>query len=201
MQRQLNPSTTVSGNYVGAQNHRLNVGGFYNTALTPGPGDPQARALFPYIAPTFYDRSIGAGNYNAFQFQLDKRFTSGLAYQVAYTFSKSLDVSSGWFGAEGTGIQDPYNPRGSYGPSGFDLTHVLSVNAVYELPIGRGKRFSTGNHVVDSVVGNWQINGILLIRSGQPYTMVYSRDQANTGNSGRIRKGEFGWGSEFWNVS
>ena len=73
LQRQLNPSTTVSGNYVGAQNHRLNVGGFYNTALTPGPGDPKSRALFPYIEPTFYDRSIGAGNYNAFQFQLNKR--------------------------------------------------------------------------------------------------------------------------------
>jgi hypothetical protein len=183
LQRQLNPSTTVSGNYVGAQNHRLNVGGFYNTALTPGPGDPKTRALFPYIEPTFYDRSIGAGNYNAFQFQLDKRFISGLAYQVAYTFSKSLDVSSGWFGVEGSGIQDPYNPRGSYGPSGFDLTHVLSANAVYELPIGQGKPFSTGNHVVDYLVGNWQINGILLIRSGQPYTIVYNQDQANTGNS------------------
>ena len=78
---------------------------------------------------------------------------------------------------------------------------MLSVNAVYELPIGQGKRFSTGNHVVDYLVGNWQTNGILLIRSGQPYTMVYSQDQANTGNCGRIRKGEFGWGSEFWNVS
>ncbi len=91
-------------------------------------------------------------------------------------------MSSGWFGIEGVDIQDPYNPRGSYGPSGFDLTHVLSVNAVYELPIGQGKRFSTGNHVVDYGVGNWQINGILLIRSGQPYTVVYNQDQANTGN-------------------
>jgi hypothetical protein len=60
---------------------------------------------------------------------------------------------------------------------------MFSVNAVYELPIGQGKPFSTGNHVVDYLVGNWQINGILLIRSGQPYTIVYNQDQANTGNS------------------
>src|SRR5438552_1636927 len=58
LQRELNSSTTVSGNYVGALNKRLNVGGYYNTALTPGPGDPRSRALYPYMEPTFYDRSI-----------------------------------------------------------------------------------------------------------------------------------------------
>jgi hypothetical protein len=185
VQRQLNSSTTVSGNYVGAINKRLNVGGYYNTALTPGPGDPQARALYPYMEATFYDRSIGNGNYNAFQFQLDKRFTSGLAYQVAYTYSKSIDEgSSGWFGVEGQSLADPYDIKGSRSVSGFDLTHVLSVNTVYQIPIGQGKRFSTGNHVVDYVVGNWQVNGIFLARSGQPYTMIYSQDQANTGNVG-----------------
>jgi hypothetical protein len=183
LQRELNSSTTVSGNYVGALNKRLNVGGYYNTALTPGPGDPKARALYPYIEPTFYDRSIGKGSYNAFQFQLNKRYTNGLAYQVAYTYSKSIDQgSSGWFGVEGNSLTDPYNIAGSSGVSGFDLTHVLSVNAVYQLPIGQGKRLSTGNHVVDYIVGNWQSNGVVLARSGQPYSMVFSQDQANTGN-------------------
>ncbi len=185
VQRELNSSTTVSGNYVGALNKRLNVGGYYNTALTPGPGNPQSRALFPYIEPTFYDRSVGSGNYNAFQFQLNKRYTSGLAYQVAYTYSKSIDEgSSGWFGVEGQSLTDPYNIKGSRSVSGFDLTHVISVNAVYQIPVGQGKRFSTGNHAVDYVVGNWQVNGIFLARSGQPYTMIYSQDQANTGNVG-----------------
>ena len=72
-------------NYVGSGSRRLDVGGYYNVALTPGPGDPQKRALYPYISPTFYDRSIGKANYNGFQFQLNKRFSKGLAYQVAYT--------------------------------------------------------------------------------------------------------------------
>jgi hypothetical protein len=183
LQRQLNASTTVSGNYVGALNKRLNVGGYYNTALTPGPGSTQARALFPYMEPTFYDRSIGTGNYNAFQFQLDKRYANGLAYQVAYTYSKSIDEgSSGWFGVEGQSLPDPYNLKSGRSVSGFDLTHVLSVNTVYQIPVGQGKRFSSGNHAVDYVVGNWQLNGIFLARSGQPYTMIYSQDVANTGN-------------------
>jgi hypothetical protein len=184
LQRQLNSSTTISGNYVGSQNKRLDLGSYYNTALTPGPGNPQARSLFPYMNSTFYDRSVGVGDYNAFQFQLDKRFAGGLAYQVAYTYSKSLDDTSGWFGSEGTVVSDPYHPRNSYGPSGFDLTHVLSVNTVFQIPIGEGKRFSTSNHAVDYVLGNWQLNSIFLIRSGQPYTVIYSQDQANTGNIG-----------------
>ena len=51
--KQLNHSTTVSADYVGSGSRRLDVGGYYNTALTPGPGNPQDRALYPYMAPPF----------------------------------------------------------------------------------------------------------------------------------------------------
>jgi len=163
----------------------MDVGGYYNVALTPGPGDPQARALYPYIAPTFYDRSIGKADYHAFQFQMNKRFTKGLAYQIAYTWSKSIDYgASGWYGVEGQSVSDPYNLRGSRGPSGFDLTHVLSVNALYEIPVGKGKRFQTQNKVADFIIGNWQLNSIFSARSGLPYQVYVSGDVAHTGNVG-----------------
>jgi len=54
-------STTVDVNYVGRALGRLNVGGYYNTALTPGAGECSGTSAIPYIAPTFYDRSIGNG--------------------------------------------------------------------------------------------------------------------------------------------
>ena len=184
VQRELNSSTTVDLNYVGSGSRRLNVGGYYNTALTPGPGDPQSRAPFPYIAPTFYDRSIGNGNYNALQIDLNKRYSSGLAYQVAYTYSKSIDEgSSGWFGVEGQSLTDPYNVAGSRGPSGFDLRHTLSVNMLYQIPVGNGMRFSTKNGVLDYVLGHWQINNIFTARSGVPFNVFFgASDLANTGN-------------------
>jgi len=184
VERELNSSTTVDVNYVGSGSRRLNVGGYYNTALTPGPGDPQARAPFPYIAPTFYDRSIGNGNYNALQVEVNKRYSHGLAYQVAYTYSKSIDEgSSGWFGVEGQSLTDPYNVAGSRGPSGFDLRHTLSVNMLYQIPVGRGMRFSTKNSVLDYIVGNWQVNNIFTARSGVPFNVFYgASDLANTGN-------------------
>jgi hypothetical protein len=186
LQRQINSTTTITGSYVSALTHRANIGGMYNTALQPSPlPKPQSRSLFPYMISTFYDRSVGFADYHAFQLSVDKRSSGGLTYQVAYTFSKALDENDGWFGAEGKNVADPYNPRASLSPAGFDLPHLLTVNANYELPIGRGKRYSTGNHAVDYIVGNWQMNGILAVRSGQRYSVTdNSGDPANTGNVG-----------------
>lgn len=184
-EQSLNQSTTLTLNYVGSSSKRMDIGGYYNTALTPGPGDPQARSLYPYIAPTLYDRSTGSANYNALQFSLNKRFSGGFSYNVSYTWSKAINVGTdGWFGAEGSVPQDPYLPAayGSRAVAGFDLPHVLSVDALYQVPFGKGKRFSSGNSILNYVIGNWQINNIFTARSGQPFTPVISSDIANTGN-------------------
>ncbi len=192
--RQLSQSTAVTLNYVGSVTHRFDVGGYYNTALTPGPGNPQARALYPYIAPTFYDHTynpIGGpaqtASYEAFQFSLDKRYVNGLSYQVAYTWSKTIDEGGdGYFGAEGGVPTDPYHPDqyGSRSVAGFDLPQILSINTLYQVPVGKGQRFSTGNSVSDYLLGNWQFNGVFQAHSGLPFTPIISSDIANTGNVG-----------------
>jgi outer membrane receptor protein involved in Fe transport len=185
VQHQITPSQAVTLNYVGSGSRRLNVGGYYNVALTPGPGDPQKRALYPNIGPTFYDRSIGKGNYNSLQFQYERRYSQGWTYQVSYTYSKSIDIgSSGWYGVEGQSVTDPYHLARDRGPSGFDLTQQLSFNTVYDIPFGTGKRFSSGHKAVDYALGNWQVNSIFTARSGQVYNVYVSGDVANTGNVG-----------------
>lgn len=184
-EQQLGQTLTATLNYVGSVARRTDIGGFYNTALTPGPGDPQSRSLFTYIKPTNYDRSVGSANYNALQFSLNQRYRSGLAYQVAYTWAKSMSVASdGWYGVEGGVPQDPYNPSafGSYSRSSTDLTNVLTFNGLYQIPIGRGMPHSTGNRFADYLIGNWQFNGMFLARSGVPFTPLTSSDIANTGN-------------------
>ncbi|WP_263383791.1 carboxypeptidase-like regulatory domain-containing protein [Granulicella arctica] len=183
--RQLGSATTVTVNYVGSSGHRLDVGGYYNTAPTPGPGDPQARAPFPYIHPTYYDRSTGSSSYNAMQLSVEKRYTNSFSYSVSYTWSKSIDEGGdGWFGVEGGVPQDPYHPAafGSRSVAGNDLRNVLSVSTLYSIPVGRGAKFSTGNGIADYILGNWQLNNIFLARSGQPFTPNISGDIANTGN-------------------
>src|SRR5258708_34124380 len=99
--------------YVGSQTDRLTVGGLYNVALTPRPGTPAqvaARQPYPYIVPTFYDRSIGNSSYNGLQVSANHHSARGLTYLVAYTWSKSIDVGfSGFFGVESSSTQNPSN--------------------------------------------------------------------------------------------
>ena len=200
IQRQLGGNTVMTANYVGSQSHRLTVGGLYNVALTPGPGTPAqvaARQPYPYIVPTFYDRSIGNSSYNGLQVSANHHSASGLTYLVAYTWSKSIDVGcSGFFGIESCSIQNPYNLRGDRSVSGFDLTHVLSTSVVAPLPFGKGKRFASSSHLVDYIVGNWQLNGILTLTSGSPYNVIISSDIPNVGNSaawsGNVRANQVG---------
>jgi hypothetical protein len=180
-QRQLSSSLALKVDYVGSTTHRANVGGLYGTALTPGPGDQSARSPYPYAPATFYDRSVGTGSYNALQVQLDKRYTSGFSYQVAYTRAKSLTVDDGWFGIEGTSPQNPYDPQASRGYSATNIPNLFVANGLYAIPVGPGKRFSTGNRFGDYILGNWQINSIFTWRNGQNFNVYDSQDAANTG--------------------
>jgi hypothetical protein len=188
LQHQLSQSTTVTANYVGSGTRRLDLGGLYNVALTPGPGTPQSRSLYPYIRATNYNRSWSRSNYEAAQLQFKRAFSSGLAATAAFTWSKAIDIGcSGWFGVEGCAVQDPYHFNNDRSLSAFDQTFAFVSSVVYELPIGIGKPLQTGRRALDYVIGNWQVNGIVTLRSGQPFTPVVSGDVANTGNSSYMR--------------
>jgi hypothetical protein len=143
-----------------------------------------ARREYPYIVPTNFDDSTGNSNYNALQATLRKSSRNGLTYLVSYTRSKSIDLAcSGSLGSEGCQLQNPYNPQADRSVSGFDLPNMVSASVVYELPFGRGRAHQLGNSVVSDVLGGWDVNGILSITSGTPYTLTVSGDPENTGNT------------------
>ena len=187
VEQQLGQNIVLSLAYVGAHDLQLNLGGYKNTAITPGPGDAAtvaSRQLYPYIHPTYYDQSVGQSKYNAFQFSLQQRSRHGLTYLVSYTWSKSMDVAcSGSFGAEGCELQNAYNFNGDRSVSGFDVPQVFSGSVVWDVPFGKGKTFSSRNGFVNYVLGNWQFAGILSFYSGVPFDVLFSNgNQANTGN-------------------
>jgi len=189
IQHELRPGTMLTANYVGSGSRRLSVGGFFNTALTPGPGDPRERSPFPHIRPTYYDRSWGRSSYHALQAELNRRFSSSLSYTVSYTWSKSIDMGcSGWFGVEGCSLQNPYDLDRARSVSGFDVAHMLAVNWIYQLPFGPESNLRTGLRWADLILGGWQINGIMTLHSGVPFNLMVNGDIANTGNrSGSVR--------------
>ena len=182
LQHQVTPDTLLSANYVGSGNRRAPLDHFYNTSVTPGPGNPADRRLFPFISPTFWQQSDGRANYHAFQFQLRKR-ASDFTYVINYTWSKAINIAcDGWYGVEGCSTQNPYNHNADRSVAGQSLTHMFNVNWVYRLPFGVGSRKETGNRALDHIIGNWQINGIATFNSGQPHGVILNGDVANTGN-------------------
>jgi len=192
VEHQFNESTILSVNYVGSGSRRLEVGSVYNTALTPGPGAIQPRQLFPYYTQAYYDRGIGKADYNALQTTLTRHFSRDLAYQVAYTYSKSMDYGcTGLYAIEGCSIQNPYDIYNDRGVSALNLTHMLSISGVYQDPIGKGKRFDTGNSLVNYIVGNWQLSNVFYARSGQPFSVTVGEDLLNTG-VGSVRPDQVG---------
>ncbi|HEX7362631.1 MAG TPA: TonB-dependent receptor [Bryobacteraceae bacterium] len=187
IEQQLGHNTVLSLAYVGSHDLQLNLGGYRNTAVTPGPGDAAvvaSRQPYPYITPTFYDQSIGQSKYNSFQFRLQQATSKGLSYLISYTRSKSMDVGcSGSFGSEGCEITNPYNLNLDRSVSGFDVPNDFSASFVYQIPVGHGRSFSTGNKTLDYVLGNWDFSGVLNIYSGVPFDVTTSNgDISNTGN-------------------
>src|SRR6185312_12498573 len=136
-----------------------------------------ASQAYPYITPTNFERTNGRSSYEALEVSLNKRMSSGLSYLLSYTWGKSIDVScSGWAGVEGCNNQDPYNVNADRSVSAYDITHVFNTSLIWEIPFGRGKALSSGNRAIDYAIGNWQMNTIIVLRSGLPYTLGVAGD-------------------------
>jgi len=188
IQHQLAAATVLEVNYVGSGNRDTSLGGRRNTAVVPGPGDPRDRMRFPYMRPTYFEKSIGRSSYNSLQVALKRSFHNGLAMTLAYTWAKSIDIAcSGFFGTEGCSIQNEYDLNNERSVSAFDIPHNLVVSWVYELPFGRGKKFVTDTPV-DYIIGGWQFNGIVNFRNGITYHVTVPGDIANIFNAGTYER-------------
>lgn len=122
--------------------------------------------------------------YHALQVRAERGFANGLQFLLTYTFSKSIDTASAtddsisWLGGGTTGggtiaVQDPNNLRPERAVSVFDIPQLLQFSYVYELPVGRGKRFANTAHpFVNAIVGGWQTTGTVRIDNGRPLIPV-----------------------------
>jgi hypothetical protein len=125
----------------------------------------------------------GKANYNAFSAKLQRRFSKGLTYMFGYTWSKSIDQGSA-IRVHDTDVlfpQNSYNLRAERGLSSFNQDHRVGTSVLYDLPIGKGRRFLNDGGIADAVVGGWQLGSIFTVQSGFPATVIDNRDQSNTG--------------------
>jgi hypothetical protein len=153
-----------------------------------------------------------AGNsmYHAFQLKVEKRLSSGLSVLVAYSFEKIItDVpwaASGIGGNNGSGTyQNWYNLSAERALSAQDVPNSLTISYNYALPFGKGKTFGGQWHgPMEWILGNWALNGITRVNSGNPLALATSvnnthslgggsRPNTNGVNSALSNPNIYGW--------
>lgn len=121
--------------------------------------------------------SIGRSNYNAGTISIRQRLGRSLTWDFNYTLSHSLDDASGLqtSGNYGTSfITNPIRQSDNYANSDFDVRHIININGVWQIPVGRGRSFLSGsNKIVDAFLGGWQLSGIYRWNSGLPTWSPY----------------------------
>jgi hypothetical protein len=132
-----------------------------------------AQALRPY--PQFLSIPDGAnpnGNstYHALQSKIEKRFSKGLTFLAAYTFSKTISDSD-IFAGGGPAGQTYYNRKLEKALSSNDVPQIFAANVVYELPFGPGKPMLS-HGVASRVLGGWMVTGIAQYQIGRPIPLT-----------------------------
>lgn len=183
VQRELPFNTALEISYLGNKMSHLNV--VWDPNMPPNsPNVLVSSATLNSIRPNpalagmpNYLYSFGFGNYNALGVKLEKRYSQGLQYAIAYTWGHALAAApTGPWGLGNVTSPDARNMGAIYGSSPWDIRHNFVVNAIYELPIGKGKAFGNNwNPVIQQILGNWQTNGILTLHTGHYTNLTTSQ--------------------------
>jgi hypothetical protein len=128
--------------------------------------------------------SIGSSSYHALQTNLRKQFSHGVQFDLNYTYSKSLDITSaasrvgfavyGYtnIGLVGSRLANAFSPNLARAVSDFDTTHQVNLDWVADLPIGKGRAIAgKSSGALDAFIGGWQLSGLARWTSGFPFSV------------------------------
>jgi len=205
IQRQITPTISLEAAYVG--NHGTHVfagtGGDYdpNQPTIVGFGTLSANQRKPYFQRFGWSQNLryygsdASNSYNGLQVKLEKKFSGGLQVLAHYTWSKAFDYANTYY---------PQDRTQSYGVSDNGRNHTWVVASLWEVPVGKGRKYLSGiSKPVDWVIGGWQMNGVETWASGLPFTPSY-RDCNSDRDTGYCKPsivgdwhasdpGQFGW--------
>lgn len=169
VQRQAGRATVLSLAYAGSKGTHLVRARDLNQPR-PAPGPVQARRPLPQFGGIYFIDSGANSNFHSLQASVDRRLARRFSVLAAYTWSKSIDDTSGFLStrADRNFPQDSMNVRAERAASSFDMTHRLTAAYVYLLPRG------------------FEFRGITTAQSGQAFTPLLRFDNSNTGNTGGI---------------
>jgi carboxypeptidase family protein len=178
VEREVAPGWKAELDYLGSKGTHLDGRVWENAPTKYNPANPtpaSARVPYPnigFILDHFFDFY---SNYDALQAKLEH---SGSNYSaiLSYTYSHSLDDKSSEAGingdTSGNGPQNEYDFNADYSSSSFDITHSFVGSVTANLPFGKGRRYlGSSSRALDAIAGGWQVNGIVTLRTGFPFSV------------------------------
>jgi hypothetical protein len=184
VQRQVGRTRTFEVAYVGSRGRNLVAARDINQpAPSPAPFNPRPNPLFADITMI---ESRARSSYDALELRFDQRPDRGLAFGAAYTLGKSMDDASAFFSSAGDANfpQDSNDPSAEWARSNFDVRHRFTLHGVWEVPFGPGRRW-LNDGVAGLCLGNWDVQAVLAVQSGRPFTVAIHPDidRSNTGRA------------------
>ena len=182
VESQLGENWAVEVDYVG--NIGLYLSRRTRNQPLPGLGPVQPRRAYPDYGQTGYPTMDAQSSYQSLQAKLTKRMSHGQSFLLAYTYAKNISTTDGNEGSQGgvgnNGVQDANDPQLDRARSYIDARQRGVFSYIWQLPVGKGKRYLNGGGVADAFLGDWEFSGIASLQSGFPLSVRSPADYSNT---------------------
>ena len=184
IQRSLDAATLLEVGYLGSVSRKLEQYRSFNYAEPSPTGSIASRVPYPELGRVFLVDGVGKANYNSLGLKLQRRLSAGLTYLLGYTWARAIDTGSGIrpHASDTLFAQDEFCIQCDYALSAFHTQHRWVWSTLYELPLGRGKRWLNRGGALNAIMGGWQVSSILTVQTGFPLTVFAGRDQCNCGH-------------------
>jgi hypothetical protein len=187
IQHSLGAKTVLTVQYVGNQNRHQSEQANYNlvnpSQLPALIGGTLNYAAAPTLAYPGFGALLQANNeanshYNGLQVGLNGNVTRDLQLQVAYTWSRAIDPSTGGDNGDLATVSNPYAGwANDIGPSQYNRSDILLTEFVYDIPFLRHAE----NKLLRTTLGGWQVSGIVSVETGLPVNITLGGPQGNNG--------------------
>jgi hypothetical protein len=174
IQRQLGANWAIEAGYLGSVSHHLYNYQEGNGGIPGTVGSSTSRLPFADFGYIYLVNDGINADYNSFAFKVTKRFSQGMSLISSYTYSKSIDDSSGIRvqGYDSLFAQNSYCQRCDRGLSAFNVPNRWVTSVLYELPVGKGKPLNIANGFANAIIGGWETGGTMTLQSGVPVSLT-----------------------------
>lgn len=190
IQRELWSDWMASATYVGTRGERILINSQNLNQSIPGPGAQGPRRPYYLINPNLtnvsYRTNAGDSKYESLQLHLEKRFSRGLTFGASYTYASYLSDVGNPNGGGNSDIQNYFCIACNWGPMPDDYKSVLSINHVYQIPVGRDRKYLTQGPL-SYILGDWNLSGIWSATTGPHFTPILGTNVSNSAGGGDQR--------------